>query len=109
MQRKRSKKTDENATYGPPDKQQHFETENTTGHKKRKSRSKKAIPLQSISENGSDKLPTIGASVKAKYDGQWFTGELVAYNKEIDQWTIYFKEDDYTDYVIFPDNDITVQ
>ena len=68
------------------------------------------IPLQSIiSENGSDKLPTIGASVKAKYDGQWFTGELVAYNKEIDQWTIYFKEDDYTDYVIFPDNDITVQ
>ena len=48
-------------------------------------------------------------SVKAKYNGQWFTGELVAYNKEIDQWTIYFKEDDYTDYVIFPDNDITVQ
>ena len=37
---------------------------------KRKSRLKKAIPLQSISENGSDKLPTIGASVKAKYDGQ---------------------------------------
>ena len=70
----------------------HFETENTTGHKKGKSRSKKAIPLQSISENGSDKLPTIGASVKAKYDGQWFTGELVAYNKEIDQWTIYFKK-----------------
>ena len=60
-------------------------------------------------ENGFDKLPTIGASVKAKYDGQWFTGELVAYNKVIDQWTIYFKEDDYTDYVIFPDNDITVQ
>ena len=54
-------------------------------------------------------MPTIGASVKAKYNGQWFTGELVAYNKEIDQWTIYFKEDDYTDYVIFPDNDITVQ
>ena len=65
--------------------------------------------LLSTSENGFDKLPTIGASVKAKYDGQWFTGELVAYNKEIDQWTIYFKEDDYTDYVIFPDNDITVQ
>ena len=33
---------------------------------------------------------------------------MVAYNEEIDQWTIYFK-DDYTDYVIFPDNDITVQ
>ena len=55
------------------------------------------------------KLLTIGVSVKAKYDGEWFTGQLVAYNKEIDQWTIYFKEDDYTDYVIFPDNDITVQ
>ena len=26
LERKRSKKTDENATYGPPDKQQHFET-----------------------------------------------------------------------------------
>ena len=60
-------------------------------------------------ENNDDKLPTIGTSVKAKCDGQWFTGELVAYNKEIDQWTIYFKEDDYIDYVIFPDNDITVQ
>ena len=29
----------------------------------------------------------------------------MAYNKEIDQWTIYFKEDAYTDYVIFPDDD----
>ena len=32
LQRKRSQKTDENATYSPPDKQQHFKTENTTGH-----------------------------------------------------------------------------
>ena len=36
LQRKRSQKTDENAIYGPPDKQQQFETENTTGHKKKK-------------------------------------------------------------------------
>ena len=33
----------------------------------------------------------------------------MAYNEEIDQWTIYFKEDDYTDYVIFPDDDIIIQ
>ena len=44
LQRKRSKKTDENATYGPPDKQQHFETENTTGHKKEKVSQRKHIP-----------------------------------------------------------------
>ena len=54
-------------------------------------------------------MPSIGASVKAKYNGEWFTGEMVAYNKEIDQWIIYFKEDDYADHVVFPDNDITVQ
>ena len=40
---------------------------------------------------------------------EWFIGELVTYNKEIDQWTIYFKEDDYTDYVIFPDDNIMIQ
>ena len=51
--------------------------------------SRKVIPLQSKSENGSDKVPTVGATVKAKYDGEWFTGKLVAYNKEINQWTIY--------------------
>ena len=45
-------------------------------------------------------MPTIGATIKAKYDEEWFIGELVAYNKEIDEWTIYFKEDDYIDYVI---------
>ena len=105
LQRKRSQKiVDENASYGPPDKQQHFDSESTTGHKKRNSKSRKVIPLQSKSENRSDKVPTIGATVKAKYDGEWFTGKLVAYNKEIDQWTIYFKEDDYTDHVIFPDD-----
>ena len=44
--------------------------------------------------------PKIG-KVKAKYDWEWFTGELVSYNKDIDQWTIYFKDNDYTNYVIF--------
>ena len=29
--------------------------------------------------------PKIGGKVKAKYDQEWFTGELVAYNKDIDQ------------------------
>ena len=33
----------------------------------------------------------------------------MAYNKEIDEWTIYFKENDYIDYVIFPDDDIMIQ
>ena len=34
----------------------------------------------------------------------------MAYNcyKEIDQWNIYFKEDDYTDYVVFQDDDIMI-
>ena len=40
----REVKTDENATYGPPDKQQHFETENTTGHKKEKVGQRKRFP-----------------------------------------------------------------
>ena len=54
-------------------------------------------------------LAAVGATVKAKYDSEWFIGEIVAYNEEIDRWTIYFKEDDYTDYVIFPDDDIIIQ
>ena len=29
-------KSDEIATYGPPNKQQHFKAESTTGHKKKK-------------------------------------------------------------------------
>ena len=33
----------------------------------------------------------------------------MAYNKEIDQYHGYFKEDDYTDYVIIPDDDIMIQ
>ena len=42
LQRKRSQKiVDENASYGPPDKQQHFDSESTTGHKKRNSKSRK--------------------------------------------------------------------
>ena len=65
----------------------------------------KKLPLQNKGQNKPGKPPTIGATVKAKYDGEWFIGELVAYNKEIDQWTIYLKEDDYTD-VIFPDDDL---
>ena len=53
--------------------------------------------------------PKIGRKVKAKYDREWFTGELVAYNKDIDQWTIYFKDDNYTNYVIFPYKDIKIE
>ena len=43
------------------------------------------------------------------YDQQWYTGELNACNKDIDQWTIYFKDGNYTDYVIFPDKDVKLQ
>ena len=91
---------DENATYGPPDKDQHFDNEITPapGQKKKKSCFAKRLPLQSKGQNGSENTPAVGATVKAKYDREWFIRELVAYNKEIDQWTIYFKEDDYTDY-----------
>ena len=84
--------------YGPLDKIHHFDNENTVtlGQKKKKS-------------CFAEKTPAVGATVKAKYDREWFIGELMAYNKEIDQWTIYFKEDAYTDYVIFPDDDIIIQ
>ena len=69
----------------------------------------KRLSLQSKEQNRPEKTPAIGATVKAKYDREWFIGELMVYNKEIDQWTIYFKEDAYTDYVIFPDDDIIIQ
>ena len=112
LQRKRSQKIlDENAAYGPPDKGHNFDNEITPApcQKKKKSCSAKKLPLQSKGQNGQDKTPAVGATVKAKYDSEWFIGEIVAYNEEIDQWTIYFKEDDYTDYVIFPDDDIIIQ
>ena len=101
MQRKRSQQQpgDTAAIYGPPDKQQHFlnkEDEDFKTGKKKKD----------VSPN---KKPKIGGRVKVRYDKDWYTGELVAYNKDIDQWTIYFKEDDYTDYVIFPDKDVKIE
>ena len=99
MQRKQSQlkqPTDTAAIYGPPDKLQHFENDDNDFQPKKKK-------MPSVGE------PKIGAKVKAKYDQQWYTGELTAYNKDIDQWTIYFKDDNYTDYVIFPDKDIKLQ
>ena len=53
--------------------------------------------------------PKLEPRSKAKYDQQWYTLELTAYNKDTDQWTIYFKDDNYTDYVIFPDKDVKLQ
>ena len=92
LQRKRPQlPTDPTAIYGPPDKQQHFD-DFQTGKKKTKV----------------DK-PKIGSKVKAKYDQHWYSGVLTAYNKDIDQWTIYFEEDNYTDYIIFPDKDVKLQ
>ena len=32
----------------------------------------------------------IGGKVVTEYDQQWFIGEMIAYNKAIDQQTIYF-------------------
>ena len=96
LQRKRSQQQpgDTAAIYGPPDKQQHFlDDDDFKAGKKKKGANK----------------PKIGGKVKAKYDREWFTGELVSYNKDIDQWTIYFKDDDYTDYVIFPDKDVKIE
>jgi len=55
------------------------------------------------------KKPKIGGKVKVRYEKDWYTEELVAYNKDIDQWTIYFKDDNYTDYVIFPDKDVKIE
>ena len=51
--------------------------------------STKKLPLQSKQHNRPEKhLLVIGVTAKAKYDREWFIGELVAHNKEIDQWTI---------------------
>ena len=101
--------------YGPPDKIHHFDNENTVtlaiGQKKNKSCFAKRLSLKSKEQNRPEKTSAVGATVKAnyKYDREWFIGELMAYNKEIDQWTIYFKEDANTDYVIFPDDDIIIE
>ena len=93
LQRKRSQlPTDPAAIYGPPDKQQHFDDD-----------------FQPEKNKAKHNNPKIGSKVKAKYDQHWYSGELTAYNKDIDQWTIYFKEDNYTDYVIFPDKDVKLQ
>ena len=75
LQRKRSQKIlDENAAYGPPDKGNYFDNEIITGQKKRKSCSAKKLPLQSKQQNEQEKTPTVGATVKAKYDREWFIG-----------------------------------
>jgi len=92
LQRKRSQlPTDPAEIYGPPDKQ-HFDND-----------------FQPEKNKAKHNNPKIGSKVKAKYDQHWYSGELTAYNKDIDQWTIYFKEDNYTDYVIFPDKDVKLQ
>ena len=103
MQRKRSQQRsgDTAAIYGPPDKRQHFSNDDDfkVGKKKK----------DTSTSNSTSNKPKIGGKVKAKYDEQWFTGELIGYNKDIDQWTIYLKDDNYTDYVIFPDKDVKVE
>lgn len=69
LQRKRSQKIlDENAAYGPPDIGHHLDNEITPGQKKRKGCSAKKLPLQSKQQNVPEKTPTVGATVKAKYD-----------------------------------------
>ena len=76
LQRKRSQiPTDSEAIYGPPDKQQHFDDDFQTEKKKAKVNK-----------------PKIGSKVKAKYDKHWYSGELTAYNKDIDQWKYILKK-----------------
>jgi len=96
LQRKRNQQQpgDTELIYGPPDKQQHFLQKNEDDFK---------VKGKNRKDSNQSKKPKI---VKAKYDGEWFTGEL---NEDIDQWTIYFEEDDYTDYVTFTDKDVKIQ
>jgi len=66
-------KEDTAAIYDPPDKQQHFlnkEDEDFKTEEKKKD----------VSPN---KKPKIGGKVKARYDKDWYTGELVPYNKTL--------------------------
>ena len=65
--------------YGPPDKINHFDNENTVtlGQKKKKSCFAKRLSLQSKEQNRPEKTPAVGATVKAKYDREWFIGELM--------------------------------
>ena len=79
LQRKRRQKiTDENAAFGPPDKGQHFSSETLSTQKKRKGSSAKKLPLQDKRQNEPGKTPTIGDTVKAKYNREWFIGELAS-------------------------------
>ena len=92
IKRKRPKTVyDKNASFGPPDKCQHFDGNSLLNSKKTK-----------IDENGCEKR-----EVEVLYgDGVWYRGWLSSYNFETGKWIVQFYDDDETTEVTFPDKEV---
>ena len=87
------------AAYGPPDKEQHFRGESSKkitskgspGLEQHSNLDEDFIPAsKKIKTQPVESKPKIGGLVKAKYDEEWFQGTLIAYNSELDEWTMHF-------------------
>ena len=91
VKRKRSiNVNDKNASFGPPDKNQHFDG---CVHPRKKSK---------IDRNESEKK-----DVEVLYDdGVWYRGWLSSYKFESGKWIVQFYDDNDTIEVSFPDKEV---
>ena len=101
IKRKRPQKIlDKKASYGPPDKSEHFLGRRFRWFAQTKERK---VDQQSTNKSSAKK------EVEVLYsDGVWYRGWLGDYNIETGKWVVHFYEDNETTEVNFPDDEVRV-
>ena len=108
MKRKQQKNVyDKNASFGPPDKRQHFD--DTDSEELPRSKRRKVDEDGEEDNESSDTPCSNRREVEVLYaDGIWYRGWLSSYNFEIEKWSVQFYDDNKTTEVNFPNDEVRV-